>query len=128
MKLDLCFCVVYKVCSVYCTISLPEESSVNKEDFYIKSRLTQSKQFFFFFNYRNSSLVQYKEGLYVVETFLGVFCPFLIQSNQKHTFSIRPFTSDFVYFMSIIIKKLKPSNVYICSDIFKETAFQNSFC
>ena len=42
----LCFCVVYKVCSVYCTISLPEESSVNEEDFDIKSRLTQSKQFF----------------------------------------------------------------------------------
>ena len=39
------FCVVYKVCSVYCTISLPEESSVNEEDFDIKSRLTQSKQF-----------------------------------------------------------------------------------
>ena len=46
LKLDFVFfCVVYKVCSVYCTISLPEESSVNKEDFDIKSRLTQSKQF-----------------------------------------------------------------------------------
>ena len=43
--LFLCFCVVYKVPSVYCTISLPEESSVNEEDFDIKSRLTQSKQF-----------------------------------------------------------------------------------
>ena len=45
VRLGLCFCVVYKVCSVYCTISLPEESSINKEDFDIKSRLTQSKQF-----------------------------------------------------------------------------------
>ena len=30
---------------MYCTISLPEESSLNEEDFDIKSRLTQFKQF-----------------------------------------------------------------------------------
>ena len=36
------FCVVYNVCSVYCTISLPGESSVNKEDFDIRSILTES--------------------------------------------------------------------------------------
>ena len=46
-KVRFVFCVVYKVCSVYCTIRLPEESSVTEEDFHdIKSRLTQSKQFF----------------------------------------------------------------------------------
>ena len=38
-------CTLYKVCSVYCTISLLEESSVIKEHFDIKSRLNQSKQF-----------------------------------------------------------------------------------
>ena len=45
LKLVFVFCVVYKVCSVYCTIRLPEESSITEEDFEIKSRLTQSKQF-----------------------------------------------------------------------------------
>ena len=68
--------------------------------------------------------------------FWGGFCHFLIQNNQKHTFSFRPFTSDFAYFMSIIsktticlvIKKLKPSNVCISSDIFEENALQNTLC
>ena len=32
----LCFCVRYKVFSVYCTLSQTEKSSVNKEDFDIK--------------------------------------------------------------------------------------------
>ena len=41
----LCFCVRYKVFSVYCTLSQTEKSSVNKEDFDPESRLTQSKQF-----------------------------------------------------------------------------------
>ena len=58
---------------MYCTISLPEESRVNEEDFDIKSRLTQSKQL----EKKNSSMVQYKEGLYVFETF------FLSLSNTK---------------------------------------------
>ena len=68
--------------------------------------------------------------------FFVFFCHFLIQSNQKHTFSFRPFTSDFVHFMSIItktticlvIQKLKPRNVCICSDIFEENALPNGFC
>ena len=33
---------------MFCTINLPKESSINEEDFNIKYRLTQSKQFFFF--------------------------------------------------------------------------------
>ena len=40
-------CFLQGVQCIYCTISLPEESSVNEEDFDIKSRLTQSKQFYF---------------------------------------------------------------------------------
>ena len=82
LKLDFVFlcCVQGVQCVLY---SLPEEPSVNEEDFDIKSRLNQSKQFL---KYRNSSLVQYKEGLYVFETFRWGFCHFLIQSNQNILF------------------------------------------
>ena len=45
MFLKLDFVLLFYVQGVYCTISQPEESSVNEEDFDIKSRLTQSKQF-----------------------------------------------------------------------------------
>ena len=41
----LCFCVRYKVFSVYCTLSQTEKSSVNKEDFDIKSDLIRQKPF-----------------------------------------------------------------------------------
>ena len=41
----LCFGVTYKVFSVYCTLSRPEKSSVNKEDFRFKWDLMWQKPF-----------------------------------------------------------------------------------
>ena len=45
----LCFCVRYKVFSVYCTLNQKEKSSVNKEDFILKWDLMWQKTFLIFF-------------------------------------------------------------------------------
>ena len=105
LKLDFVFlCCVHGVHCVFYH-QPTEEFSVNEEDFDIKSRLTQSKQFFF--KYRNSSLIQYKLGLYVFEKYFLGFCHFLMQSSKKHIFVFRSFTSDFADSMSIISKTTK---------------------
>ena len=44
-NISLCFCVRYKVFSVYCTLSQTEKSSVNKEDFETKFDLIWQKPF-----------------------------------------------------------------------------------
>ena len=73
----LCFCVRYKVFSVYCTLSQTEKSSVNKEDFDIKFDLIRKKTFF------NSVLVY---------TFLNLFfavpVTFLLKYAKSALFSL----------------------------------------
>ena len=76
------------MCIVQSTLNQPENFSINKEDLDIKS-----------------SLVKYKEGLYVLLNILFVLLPLYNVKLLKHTFSIRLFTSDLGDTMSIITKK-----------------------
>ena len=52
----LCFCVRYKVFSVYCKLSWTEQSSVNKEDFRLKWDLMWQEPFQFFFKLKFNSI------------------------------------------------------------------------
>ena len=91
----MCFCVRYKVFSVYCTLSQTEKSSVNKWDFRLKWDLMWQKP-----------LKKFKLNFYIIQfgsiRFKG-FCHLFIKLCQKRTFFLGPFTSDFADSMSIIL-------------------------
>ena len=84
------------------------------------------------FYYRNSSMVQYKKGLYIFKTiFLGGFGHFPSQNCLKHTFFFRPLTSDFADKMSIIAKRkekncLKKTKSQLC--LYEENTIRYSLC
>ena len=64
--------------------------------------------------HRNSSLVLYKEGLYVDETFFCVYVSFQLKKSKNMIFFFRPFSSDFADKMTIITKTKKNSWSQLC--------------
>ena len=92
-------CAVCIVQSAYLkNLALTKRTLISNQDLFNLNR---------FKKYRNSSLIRYKLGLYVFETYFLGFCHFLIQSSKKHIFFFWPFTSDFADSMSIISKTTK---------------------
>ena len=115
----VCFCVRYKVFSVYCTLSQSEKSSVNKEDFDIKFDLIW--QFFFKIHW-NSSLIQYNLGLYVFKHIFCCSCHVFHQNTPKAYFFLwtiyirlcRLYVNNQQDNNMLGHKKFNPSNVCIC--------------